>query len=192
MKAVRVLTIALAALAAAGSARAQTSPAPPAAAALGGPTFGVGYQVLHIPDETFPFGLNFDLALPVSGRLDAVGEFGFATDEQTETGVGGNLKFYSVGAGPRWMLAGTTAGRRPIVPYAQLVVGAVHTDADLILNGTRFSDADWAFMLQPGVGVTVPVTPFLGAMAQVDYRRSFFTTAENEFRFVIGVRVNPR
>jgi len=189
VRSVGMLTAALAILAAL-PATAQTAVAPPNPP--GGMTIGIGYQVLHIPDETFPFGLNFDVSAPVAGRIDAVGEFGFATDDQTESGISGNLRFYTFGAGPRWSLAGTTAGRRPIVPFAQIVAGAAKTHADLRLNGTRFTDSDWAFMLQPGAGVTVPLTPVLSAMAQVDYRRSFFETAENEFRFVFGVRVNPR
>jgi hypothetical protein len=172
------------------SASAQTAAPPPNPP--GGVTIGIGYQLLHIPDETFPFGLNFDIAAPVAGRIDAVGEFGFAADEQTETGVGGTLRFFSFGGGPRWSMRGATAGRRPIVPFAQIIAGAVRTDADLRLNGARFTDGDWAFMLQPGAGVAVPLTTLVSATAQVDYRRAFFETAENEFRFVIGVRVNPR
>ena len=26
---------------------------------------GVGYQLLHIPDETYPLGMNFDVAVPI-------------------------------------------------------------------------------------------------------------------------------
>jgi hypothetical protein len=157
-----------------------------------GMALGVGYQLLHIPDETFPFGLNVDVTAPLRGNVHVAGEFGFASDDQNEPGVSGNLKFYNFGAGPRWTMPGTVAGRSAIVPFAQIMLGAVRTDADLTLNGSRFNDADWAFMLQPGAGVTVPLTPALGVLGQVDYRRSFFETGENEFRFVIGVRVARR
>jgi hypothetical protein len=59
-------------------------------------TVGVGYQVLHIPDETYPFGMNFDVAAPVVPSTSVVAEFGFATDDQNEPGITGNLKFYNV------------------------------------------------------------------------------------------------
>ena len=156
-------------------------------------TFDVGYQVLHIPDETFPFGLNFDVTAPIWNNIRAVGEFGFVTDSQTEAGVSGNLKMYNFGGGPRWAFSNLAAtGRRAVVPFAQIVVGAVRTDADLSLAGVSFSDADWAFMLQPGAGVSVPLTSMLGVVGQVDYRQSFFSQSENEFRFVVGVRLNPQ
>jgi hypothetical protein len=81
---------------------------------------------------------------------------------------------------------------RAIAPFVQLVIGAVHTDADLVQNGTPFHAADWAFMLQPGAGVTVPISPMVGLVGQVDYRRAFFSQSENELRFLVGVRLNPR
>ena len=87
--------------------------------------------------------------------------------------------------------AGAINGRA-IAPFVQLVVGAVRTDADLIQNGSSFHAADWAFMLQPGGGVTVPLSSMLGLVGQVDYRRAFFSQSENELRFLVGVRLNPR
>jgi hypothetical protein len=170
----------------------QTSSQPVTAPATPRLSVGVGYQLLHIPDETFPFGLNFDVAAPLTASTTVVGEFGFATDDQTEPGVGGNLKFYNLGAGPRWSMRALPTGRRAIEPFAQILVGAVRTDADLTLNGAAFHDADWAFMIQPGVGVSVPIAPAFGAFGQVDYRRSFFSPSENEFRFLFGVRVQRR
>jgi len=153
----------------------------------------IGYQALHIPDETFPFGLNFDFAAPVTSRMHLVGEFGFAKDEQTESGVSGNLTLYNLGGGARWTpLRNVPAARGTLVPFAQVLIGALRTDADLALNGESFNDADWAFMIQPGGGVTIPLSPALGVVGQVDYRRAFFSTAENEFRFVIGVQIQRR
>lgn len=44
-----------------------------------------------------------------------------------------------------------------------------------------------------GVGVTVPVTGMIGVMGQVDYRRAFFSPdSENEWRFIVGVRLLGR
>ena len=187
---IRIAVLSL--LVAASRAYGQTPPQTVTPAAPPRLSVGVGYQLLHIPDETFPFGLNFDIAAPIAGSTSVVGEFGFATDNQTEAGVGGNLKFYNLGAGPRWSMRALATGHRAIEPFAQILVGAVRTDADLTLNGTTFNNGDWAFMLQPGVGVSVPIAPSFGAFGQLDYRRSFFSPSENEFRFLFGVRVQRR
>jgi hypothetical protein len=157
-----------------------------------GLSLGIGYQVLHIPDETFPFGLNFDVGASLARSTTVVGELGFAADDQTEAGISGNLKFYNFGAGPRWSIRALPNGRRAIEPFAQILLGAVHTDANLTLNGAPFHDADWAFMLQPGAGISMSIAPMFGAFGQVDYRRAFFSTSENELRFVFGVRVQRR
>jgi len=154
-------------------------------------SIGVGYQVLHIPDETFPFGMNLDIAVHVVPSMALVGEFGFATDDQHESSVSGNLKFYTVAGGARWTMT-TGSVRRVVSPYVQMLVGAARSDADLIQNGMPFNDGDWAFMLQPGVGVTVPLTAPIGVMGQIDYRRAFFYGSENEWRVVLGVRVFGR
>ncbi|HEY7288613.1 MAG TPA: hypothetical protein VH583_02165 [Vicinamibacterales bacterium] len=131
--------------------------------------------------------MNFDVAVPVARSTALVGELGFATDDQNEPGVSGNLKFYTVAGGARWTT--TNRMRRVVSPYVQLLVGAARTHADLIQNGMPFDDGDWAFMFQPGVGVTVPLTTPIGLMAQADYRRAFFYGSENEWRVVVGVRV---
>ena len=148
----------------------------------------IGYQVLHLPDETFPFGLNLDISGAFNNGWRAVGEFGFATDSQNEPGVTGDLKHYHFGAGPR--LVASAAG---VQPYVQLLAGAVHTRAALAVGGVPVDDADWAFMLQPGVGVNVPAGNVLNVFGQADYRRAFFKEqGENEFRFSFGVRFTVR
>lgn len=153
----------------------------------------VGYQLLHIPDETFPFGINVDASGRIGMGLKAVGEFGWARDQQTEPGVSGTLNFVNWGGGVRWSPpVAARAARRPIDPYVQLLVGAVHADANLTVGGARLDTGNWAFMLQPGAGVAVPIAPVVSAIGQVDYRRAFFDSGENEFRFVVGVRFAPR
>jgi Outer membrane protein beta-barrel domain len=153
----------------------------------------VGYQLLHIPDETFPFGINVDASGRIGMGLKAVGEFGWARDQQTEPGVSGTLNFVNWGGGVRWSPpVAARAARRPIDPYVQLLVGAVHADANLTVGGARLDTGNWAFMLQPGAGVAVPIAPVVSAIGQVDYRRAFFESGENEFRFVVGVRFAPR
>jgi len=145
----------------------------------------IGYQVLHVPDETFPFGWNLDVSGPVNDVWRVVGEFGMSRDDQTETGVSGTLKYYHLGVGPRLV-----ANTRGITPFVQLLGGAVHTRADLVLvNSGPVSDGDWAFMLQPGAGVSVPIGSVVSIVGQADYRRVFFKEqGDNEFRIGFGVR----
>lgn len=152
----------------------------------------VGYQVLHIPDETYPFGLNFDVAGHVTPRVQLVGEFGWARDTQNEPGVTGTLNFINLGGGPRWSMRHAAVAGRAFEPFVQLLAGAVHADADIAVNGSPINTGNWAFMLQPGGGITIPLTPAVRALGQFDYRRAFFDTGENEFRFVFGIRIGAR
>jgi len=158
--------------------------APASRADAQGLEFSAGYQVLHIPDETYPFGLSFDAAGRKAGWT-GVGEFAWARDSQTEPGLSGTLNFISYGAGPRWNSA--ASGTRT---FAQILVGGVRASASLTRNGAPFSASTNAFMIQPGVGVVADVGPAWGVVGQVDYRRAFFEdNGENEFRFVIGIRL---
>ena len=147
------------------------------------PQVSAGYQLLHIPDETFPIGFSVD----VSGRgtgLTWVGEFGWAHDDQTEPGVDGTLTFLDYGIGPRWNAS--TTGLRP---FAQILAGGVTTSAKLTTGGAPANDTDHAFMLQPGAGVFVPVSAMWGVVGQADYRHAFFKEeGDDEFRLFIGVR----
>jgi hypothetical protein len=154
----------------------------------------IGYQVLHIPDETFPFGINVDAAGFVRPGLKVVGEFGWARDSQSEAGVTGTLNFVNLDGGVRWSLARATMGNgdRSVEPYVQMMLGAVHAGANLNVGGNAVDNGNWAFMLQPGAGVAVPLTPVVAAIGQVDYRRAFFDSGENEVRFVFGIRFGPR
>jgi hypothetical protein len=149
--------------------------------------FSVGYQMLHIPDETYPLGF----AAAVSGREDGLtwaGEVGWSRDDQNEPGVGGNLTFVEYGAGPRWTVPLANAR-----PFVQVLAGGVHTSANLTINGAPFDASDSAFMLQPGAGVVVPFASRWGVIGQADYRRVFFKgQGENEFRLVLGIRMASR
>jgi hypothetical protein len=148
----------------------------------------IGYQLLHIPDETYPFGFNVDVSRAMNDRWRLVGELGLAMDEQNEPGVSGDLSFFHFGGGPRFV-----APMRHVQPFVQLLAGAVHPRANLIVNGTPREDNDWAFMLQPGAGISVPAGNVVSVFGQGDYRRAFFREeGENEFRFSFGVRFGLR
>jgi Outer membrane protein beta-barrel domain len=158
---------------------------PASAQALGssGLEVSAGYQLLHIPDETFPLGFAVDAAGGSRG-LTWAGEFGWARDDQNEPGVTGTVTFVNYGVGPRW--SSPITGARLFV---QLFAGGVHTSANRTVNGASLVDSDNAFMLQPGAGVVVPVGAVWGVVGQADYRHAFFKEeGDDEFRLFFGIR----
>jgi Outer membrane protein beta-barrel domain len=203
---IRVMTFCLPAalvLCAAATAAAQQAPAPrpaapaaPAAQSLAGPlnpTFELtgGYQVLHVPDQTFPFGLNVDGARHY-GSLGLVAEVGFARDSEDVTGGEASATAWNLGAGGRW--TGFNPGR--FWPFVQVLLGVEILSASAEIGGVEDSDTDTSFMLQPGVGVNVIGGDGWGIVGQIDYRRTFFDEPENtdnslnnQFRVFIGARM---
>jgi hypothetical protein len=169
-------------LAVASSASAQTAT----------PTFelSAGYQFLHVPDQTFPFGLNVD-GMRHYGSLGLVGEVGWARHSDDDSGATFTNNMWNFGAGPRWTGFHTGAAW----PYAQVLAGLAlsHTNLDTA-GGT--SDTHSSFMVQPGVGMTFIAGDGWGIFGQVDYRRTFFDepantdhSMNNQFRVFAGVRM---
>ena len=160
-----------------GAAQAQSpAPTPPY------PRFEAtgGYQLLHAPDQTFPFGLNLDGAWNGSKALGLAGEIGWATDSEFDTRV----HVWNIGVGPRFN-ARPTGGR--VWPFAQVLIGAVN-----IRGG---GESSTQFMLQPGGGVNFNAGDGWGVVVQGDYRRVFLDEEEfgesgqNQGRFFIGIRL---
>ena len=134
----------------------------------------VGCQALHLPDDWVTAGVNVDVAKHVSSNWNIVGEFGLAHDGGVE-GTDG-FSIYNFGGGVRW-----SASRSGPSPFAQLLAG--------VQASTAAIDTDFAFMLQPGAGVHIPMGDRWGLSAQVDYRPVFYQEETvNEMRFVIGAR----
>ena len=160
----------------AGSASAQT------------PSFGVGYQLLHLPDNWVNAGFNLDVEAPLNDQLGIVGEFGLG--HQGSSGSDPvKATLYHFGGGVRWSWVGER-----IRPFAQALAGAEVTSAEIpTVGGGTFDDSDTAFMLQLGGGVYVPVGPRWGVVGQADLRPVFFDgDTDNQFRFVFGARFSLR
>ena len=117
---------------------AQPGPYPPPAPPY--PRFEVsgGYQMLHVPDQTFPFGLNIDGAINSSKLFGIAGEVGWATDKVADTRV----HVWNLGVGPR--INGRPMGGK-VWPFAQVLVGLAH------VRGGGSSDNH--LHVQPGGGV---------------------------------------
>jgi hypothetical protein len=146
----------------------------------------LGYQSLHIPGQNYPFGVGVGVSRAVTDMVRIVGEAGVSIDQQSGSNLNGTLTFYQYGVGPRIHASG---GR--FVPYAQVLVGGVHSRADLTTPaGAPFSASSNGFMLQPGAGVIVPMTRTFAVQAAVNYRRVFFNgDTDNETSIFAGVRI---
>jgi hypothetical protein len=176
-------------LVAAATATAQQ----PAPASTGTPTYELsgGYQLLHVSDSMFPFGLNVDGARHY-GNLGLVGEIGFAMDSEEEAGIDADATAWNFGVGGRW--TGFNSGR--VWPFAQVLIGAEVLSVSAEGPGFDESDTETSFMVQPGVGVNFVVADGFGLVGQVDYRRTFFDepddvedSVNNQFRIFIGARM---
>lgn len=176
------------------SAAQAPAQAQPAATVSTFPTWEVsgGYQLMHAPDQTFPFGLNLDGAWNFSSMLGAVGEIGWAMDsEDIADDIDASVHAWNFGVGPRWNAR--TSGT--IWPYAQVLVGALYSRFSTDVGDVDTSFSDTSFMLQPGVGVDFIAGDGWGIVGQVDYRRVFTDEDEtgesgvNQFRVFIGGRM---
>lgn len=171
----------------AASAQAQT-------AAPEYPTWEIsgGYQLLHVPDQTLPFGLNLDGAINMSKAFGLVAEGGWATDSEDEDGVSARVHAWNIGVGPRW-------NARPagsVWPYAQVLFGGLFVHGSAEVDGVDVDvPSSQHFMIQPGAGVYINAGDGWGWQVSGDYRRVFLDeeefgeSGENEFRFYIGIRL---
>ncbi len=169
-----------------------TRPAPPPPPTLGSPTYELsgGYQLLHLRESTFPFGLNVDAARHY-GSFGLVAEIGFAIDSEDEADLELSSQAWNFGVGGRW--TGFNSG--PVWPFAQVLMGLGVLHTSLEVAGLEANETETSFMLQPGVGVNFVVADGVGLVFQVDYRRTFFEELEgvedanNQFRVFIGARM---
>jgi hypothetical protein len=144
-----------------------------------------GYQLLHVPDQTFPFGINVDGARNF-GPWSIAAEAGWAINKSNDV----TYNVLNFGAGPRW----SARSKAPVWPFAQVLAGLVYTHASAGVLGLNASESTTRFMLQPGGGVVFVAGDGWGIVGQVDYRRVFLDedkdgdSGQNDFRVFIGVR----
>ena len=163
------------------------SPMPAAAQTYDTPMVEIGgaVQLLHIPDETYPFGVNVDLSGPVGDhdRIRWVGEGGMAQDRPID--VGDTLRFYHFGAGVRV----TPRGRERATPFFQVLGGVANAWAAFSNSSVNAVDSAWGPMIQSGLGVAVPLNHWVAVVGQGDYRFAIFRgQVDNEFRLAFGAR----
>jgi outer membrane protein with beta-barrel domain len=144
-----------------------------------------GYQVLHVPHQTFPFGLNVDGAANF-GPTGLVAELGWAVHKSDDV----TTNVFNLGAGPRW----TARTQAKAWPFVQVIAGMAHARVSVDTAGIEVTSSGTHFMLQPGAGAVFLAGDGWGIVGQVDYRRVFLDkdktgkSGENDVRVLVGVR----
>ena len=103
------------------------------------PTYelSAGYQFLHVPDQSFPFGFAIDGARHY-GRFGLAADIGWSQHSDDELGTDLSTNMFHFAAGPRW----TGFGSRQVWPYAQVLVGAAVARTSLEIAGVDSGDTD--------------------------------------------------
>jgi hypothetical protein len=141
----------------------------------------IGYSILHDSDveETFPMGWLFAGGANLGRNVAIVGEAGGNYKTVSVLGTDVNLRVHSFLGGVR-----VQNRRTKIMPFGQFQVGLAHLAYSVFGDG----DSSNGFAIQPGGGVDIPVTSFMGARLQGDFRmiRADGETT-NEFRVGVGL-----
>lgn len=178
--------------------------------------FSIGYQwqrfSLSIDDSgnfgdfdeslTAPLGLNFDVAIPIPGNLDVVGQLDWSRWSESADIFGARIaasaNFTTFGGGIRW----SSRASPSVTPFVQGLFGATRVtfgcdvtgfDCQNVLEESLGQDASATdLMFQFGGGVAIPLGGW-SVVGQLDYRR-FFAEDEsiNSIRFVGGIRLGTR
>ncbi len=151
---------------------------------------------------TAPFGLNFDVAIPIPGNLDVVGQFDWSRWSESAdifgTSLSASANFTTFAGGIRW----SSLASPSVTPFVQGLFGATRVTFGCDVTGFDCEDILEEFleqeasatdlMFQFGGGVAIPLGGW-SVVGQLDYRRFF---AEDEsissIRFVGGIRLGTR
>jgi opacity protein-like surface antigen len=168
-----------------------------------------GYQFLNLAvegrNESMPAGWYFDVAgnlTPMLGVVFQVGGNYKSLDESVA--LGGVAATVTADVSVHEFLGGVRLNLRSnpsIVPFAQVLAGAIHGSADVSASATlpgippiafdrEFSGTN--FGLGAGGGVKFALTDAVGLRVGADYLRAFEDEGgANLFRFRVGVVIAP-
>jgi hypothetical protein len=161
----------------------------------------LGYQFQRFSGEgeslSAPLGFNLDVAGPLSGDLDLVGQLDWSRRSESEvifgTSVEASFNFTTFGGGVRW----SSRANPDMTPFVHALFGATRSSFSCEVAGADcddFFDEDTSStdpMFQLGGGVAIPMGAW-SALGQIDYRRIFGGDGLNALRFVLGVRLGMR
>lgn len=177
------LMVAVLAVAVAGPAMAQVTPAV---------EIGLGYAYLRDDEikENLPLGWYADIAGNLTSSLGLVGEIG-GSYKTVESGIGDptldvKLRVHTAMGGLRFTHRGDSANL-----YLQVLAGAARATVVFLDESDSVTD----FALQPGVGIEFGTGGGVGLRIGADYRRVFSEGENaNQWRATAGVvfRVGER
>ncbi len=151
---------------------------------------------------TAPLGFNFDVAIPIPGNLDVVGQLDWSRWSESAgifgTTISASANFTTFGGGIRW----SSLASPRVTPFVQGLFGATRVTFGCEVTGFDCDDFLEEFlgqdtsatdlMFQIGGGVAIPLGGW-SVVGQIDYRRFF---AEDEsissIRLVGGIRLGTR
>jgi hypothetical protein len=151
---------------------------------------------------TAPLGFNFDVAIPIPGNLDVVGQLDWSRWSESAgifgTSISASANFTTFGGGIRW----SSLASPRVTPFVQGLFGATRVTFGCDVTGFNCEDILEEFleqeasatdlMFQFGGGVAIPMGGW-SVVGQLDYRRFF---AEDEsissIRVVGGIRLGTR
>jgi hypothetical protein len=151
---------------------------------------------------TAPLGVNLDVAIPIAGNLDVLGQVDWSRWSESAdifgTSLSASANFTTFAGGIRW----SSLASPRVTPFVQGLIGATRLTFGCDVTGfncqeilEEFLEQDASgtdLMFQFGGGVAIPVGGW-SVVGQLDYRRFF---AEDEsissIRFVGGIRIGTR
>jgi Outer membrane protein beta-barrel domain len=160
---------------------------------------GVGYQLLHVEEETIGLGWFADISRDVATWKAVAGlvSGGYKHIEEHSTlgnstiDVEGDLSIHAFMGGVRFL----TRRNPRIVPFAQFLLGGIHGSAS-VSGTTSFagqtttvetSESSTEFGMMLGGGLNVALSDRVGLRVGGDYIRVFVERDANIARFTAGV-----
>ena len=152
-----------------------------------------GYQIVRVPDETFPAGWSAAFAIPIHNAWAVVAEVSgaYKTFDDVSLGTDVNISTHTLAGGAQW----SVRRNRRVEPFMQFLMGIARTRAGANILNRSISGTSSNLLLQPGGGVAVTAAKSIAVVAEADYRRVSFDKVDrdraagnNHFRLLIGLR----
>jgi len=129
-----------------------------------------------------------EAAVRVTHGWGGVGEISGTYKTVADTALTSNVKLgiHVYAGGIRW----TPRPEGSVAPHLQLLVGAEHASVHTSIASHEIGESMTHLMIQPGVGVSLPLRGPVRAAAQIDYRRVFMdeNADRNRVRLLVGFR----
>ena len=146
---------------------------------------GIAYQFLDQGDQSYPAGIDADVAVRIGKHVAAVGDVGWARGTAQQFGLREVATALDIGGGVRW-----TGGNDRVRAFGQVILGVERDTTSIERFG---SDSVANLLLRPGAGIVVRLSHRQDLFGQVDLRRVFREDdITNAADVLVGVRFHFR